>query len=123
LDTKPNHWRCFFGKSGILEPRIGASWVAKYGAENLLSLEEQTAYHRDFIQRERFQRYLVFDVTIEKLTGPALFPLNFTKNTYLIDDKGNKYYPLEFPREFDDKILIKYQEKCILAESEKMSNQ
>ena len=88
-------------------PELVQAWVAKYGAENLLSLEEQTAYHRDFIQRERFQRYLVFDVTIDKLKGPALFPINFNKNTYLTDDKGNKYYPLEYPREFDDKIFDK----------------
>lgn len=97
----------FSVKAVFWNPELVQAWVAKYGAENLLSLEEQTAYHRDFIQRERFQRYLVFDVTIDKLKGPALFPINFNKNTYLTDDKGNKYYPLEYPREFDDKIFDK----------------
>jgi len=105
----------FSVKAVFWNPELVQAWVAKYGAENLLSLEEQTAYHRDFIQRERFQRYLVFDVTIEKLTGPALFPLNFTKNTYLIDDQGNKYYLLEFPREFDDKIFDKVSGKMYFS--------
>lgn len=105
----------FSVKAVFWNPELIQAWVAKYGAENLLSLEEQTAYHRDFIQRERFQRYLVFDVTIEKLKGPALFPLNFTKNTYLIDDKGNKYYLLEFPREFDDKIFDKVSGKMYFS--------
>ncbi|QPM67680.1 hypothetical protein [Atribacter laminatus] len=105
----------FSVKAVFWNPELVQAWVAKYGAENLLSIDEQTAYHRDFIQRERFQRYLVFDVTIEKLKGPALFPLNFTKNTYLIDDKGNKYYPLEFPREFDDKIFDKVSGKMYFS--------
>lgn len=100
-------------------PEMVQAWVAKYGNENLLSLEEQTAYHRDFIQRERFNRYLVFDVTIKKLKGPALFPINFAKNTYLIDDKGTKYYPLEFPRDFEDKIFDKVSGKIYFSRTGK----
>ena len=58
----------FSVKAVFWNPELVQAWVAKYGAENLLSLEEQTAYHRDFIHRERFQRYYVLDVTIENLT-------------------------------------------------------
>jgi len=100
-------------------PEMVQAWVARYGNENLLSLEEQTAYHRDFIQRERFNRYLVFDVTIEKLSGVTLYPVNFAKNTYLIDDQGKKYYPLEFPREFEDKIFDKVSGKIYFSRTGK----
>jgi len=68
------------------------AWVAKYGKENLLSSEEQLAYHRDFIQREQLGRYLMFEVTIKKLKGAPLYPINFAKNTFLVDDKGKVYF-------------------------------
>ena len=100
-------------------PEMVQAWVAKYGNENLLSLQEQTAYHRDFIQRERMNRYLVFDVTIEKLRGPTLFPINFVKNTYLMDDKGNKYYPLEYPKGVEDKIFDKVSGKIYFSRTDK----
>jgi len=95
----------FTVKALFWNPEVVQAWVAKYGNENLLSKDEQVAYHRDFIQRERLNRYLVFEVTIKKHSGPALYPIEFARNTYLVDDQGNKYYPLEFPREFDDKIF------------------
>ncbi len=84
---------------------VAQAWVAKYGAENLLSADEQIAYHRDFIQRERLHRYLVFDVTIRKVgTGAPLLPVQFGNNTYLEDDRGRRLYPAEWPYDFDERI-------------------
>ena len=104
--TRTQEVKNVFSVSALFwNPEMVQAWVAKYGNENLLSMEEQNAYHSDFIQRERFNRYLVFEVTIKKIKGAALYPINFPKNTYLIDDQGNKYYPLEFPRGFEDKIF------------------
>ncbi|MGC8778953.1 MAG: hypothetical protein ACP5Q4_09795, partial [Candidatus Caldatribacteriaceae bacterium] len=81
------------------------AWVAKYGKENLLSSEEQLAYHRDFIQREQLGRYLMFEVTIKKLKGAPLYPLDFAKNTYLVDDQGRKLFPATFSQELGERIL------------------
>ncbi|MDK2896578.1 MAG: hypothetical protein PWP04_698 [Candidatus Atribacteria bacterium] len=80
------------------------AWVAKYGHDHLLSKEEQLAYHRDFIQREKLNRYLVFEVTLKKLSGPPLYPYRFDQNTYLVDDQGRKFFPADFPLEFEEKI-------------------
>jgi len=84
---------------------VAQAWVAKYGEENLLSAEEQIAYHRTFIQRERFHRYLVFEVTIRKIgPGAPLLPVHFGNNTYLEDDRGRRLYPAEWPYDFDERI-------------------
>ncbi|HSV31173.1 MAG TPA: hypothetical protein VLH40_04010 [Atribacteraceae bacterium] len=80
------------------------AWVAKYGNENLLSAEEELAYHRTFLQRERLNRYLVFEVTLRKLKGAPLYPLQFARNTWLEDDRGNRYEPVEYPFAFEERI-------------------
>ncbi len=98
------------------------AWVAKYGKENLLSAEEELAYHRDFLQRERMNRYLVFEVTIKKLKGAPLYPMKFAQNTYLVDDRGNKFYPLEFPPEFEEKIFDKVTGKIYFPRFDKEGN-
>lgn len=81
------------------------AWVAKYGKENLLSLEEQIAYHRDFIQREQLHRYLMFEVKIKRLDGPPLYPIDFAKNTFLVDHKGTKLFPVSFAKELGERIF------------------
>jgi len=98
------------------------AWVAKYGKENLLSVEEELAYHRDFLQRERINRYLVFEVTIKKLKGAPLYPVKFAQNTYLVDDQGNKFYPLEFPPEFEEKIIEQVTGKVYFPRFDKEGN-
>jgi len=98
------------------------AWVAKYGKDNLLSVEEELAYHRDFLQRERINRYLVFEVTIKKLKGAPLYPVKFAQNTYLVDDQGNKFYPLEFPPEFEEKIFDQVTGKVYFPRFDKEGN-
>ncbi|MDI3525652.1 MAG: hypothetical protein PWP42_902 [Candidatus Atribacteria bacterium] len=98
------------------------AWVAKYGSENLLSSEEQEAYHRDYIQREGLNRYLVFEVTLRKLKGPALYPMDFAKNTYLVDDKGNKWYPVKYDPGFEEKIHREFTGKIYFARFDKEGN-
>ncbi len=98
------------------------AWVAKYGKENLLSAEEELAYHQDFLQRERINRYLVFEVTIKKLKGAPLYPMKFAQNTYLVDDRGNKFYPLEFPPEFEEKIFDQVTGKVYFPRFDKEGN-
>lgn len=98
------------------------AWVAKYGSENLLSLKEQEAYHRDYIQREGLNRYLVFEVTLRKLKGPALYPMNFAQNTYLIDDKGNKWYPVKYDPGFEEKIHSEFTGKIYFSRFDKEGN-
>lgn len=98
------------------------AWVAKYGKENLLSSEEQLAYHRDFIQREQLGKYLVFEVTIKKLKGAPLYPLDFGKNTYLVDDKGRKLFPTNFPKEFTERIFQEATGKVYFSRFDKDGN-
>lgn len=98
------------------------AWVAKYGSENLLSREEQEAYHRDYIQREGLNRYLVFEVTLRKLKGPALYPMNFAKNTYLVDDRGNKWYPVRYDPGFEEKIHSEFTGKIYFLRFDKEGN-
>ncbi len=98
------------------------AWVAKYGKENLLSSEEQLAYHRDFIQREQLGRYLVFEVTLKKLKGAPLYPLDFGKNTYLVDDKGRKFFPVSFPKEFDERIFKEATGKVYFSRFDRAGN-
>ncbi|MGQ9747445.1 MAG: hypothetical protein ACUVQZ_06740 [Candidatus Caldatribacteriaceae bacterium] len=98
------------------------AWVAKYGKENLLSSEEQLAYHRDFIQREQLGKYLMFEVTIKKLKGAPLYPLDFGKNTYLLDDKGKKLFPINFPKEFTERIFQEATGKVYFSRFDKDGN-
>lgn len=98
------------------------AWVAKYGKENLLSSEEELAYHRDFLQRERLNRYLVFEVTLKKLKGAPLYPLRFAKNTYLVDDKGRKIFPVDYDTGFEEKILREFTGKIYFPRYDKDGN-
>lgn len=98
------------------------AWVAKYGKENLLSSEEELAYHRDFLQRERLNRYLVFEVTLKKLKGAPLYPLRFAKNTYLVDDKGRKVFPVDYDKGFEEKILREFTGKIYFPRYDKDGN-
>ncbi|MEN3183821.1 MAG: hypothetical protein ABDK93_02365 [Atribacterota bacterium] len=98
------------------------AWVAKYGKENLLSAEEELAYHRDFLQRERLNRYLVFEVTLKKLKGAPLYPLRFAKNTYLVDDKGRKVFPVDYDKGFEEKILREFTGKIYFPRYDKDGN-
>ena len=98
------------------------AWVAKYGKENLLSSEEQLAYHRDFIQREQLGRYLMFEVTIKKLKGAPLYPINFAKNTFLVDDKGNKIFPVSFSKELGERIFREVTGKVYFSRFDKNGN-
>lgn len=101
---------------------VTQAWVAKYGKENLLSAEEELAYHRDFIQRERLNRYLVFEVTLKKLKGAPLYPLRFAKNTYLVDDKGRKIFPTDFDKGFEEKIPREFTGKIYFPRFDKDGN-
>ncbi|MGQ9622258.1 MAG: hypothetical protein ACUVTO_02225 [Candidatus Caldatribacteriaceae bacterium] len=101
---------------------VTQAWVAKYGKENLLSAEEELAYHRDFIQRERLSRYLVFEVTLRKLRGSPLYPLRFAQNTYLVDDRGRKLYPVEYAKEFDEKIMREFTGRIYFPRFDKEGN-
>ncbi|MEN3185130.1 MAG: hypothetical protein ABDK94_03320 [Atribacterota bacterium] len=98
------------------------AWVAKYGKENLLSLEEQLAYHRDFIQREQLGRYLVFEITIKKLKGAPLYPIDFGKNTYLVDDKGRELFPVTFSKELGERIFREVTGKVYFPRFDKNGN-
>lgn len=101
---------------------VTQAWVAKYGKENLLSAEEEQAYHRDFIQRERLNRYLVFVVTLKRLKGAPLYPLRFAKNTYLVDDKGRKIFPADYDKGFEEKILREFTGKIYFPRFDKDGN-
>ncbi|WP_017872559.1 hypothetical protein [Candidatus Caldatribacterium saccharofermentans] len=101
---------------------VTQAWVAKYGKENLLSSEEELAYHRDFIQRERLNRYLVFEVTLKKLKGAPLYPLRFAQNTYLVDDKGRKIFPADYDKGFEEKILREFTGKIYFPRFDKDGN-
>lgn len=101
---------------------VTQAWVAKYGKENLLSAEEQLAYHRDFVQRERLGRYLVFEVTLKKLKGAPLYPLRFAQNTYLVDDKGRKLFPADYDKGFEEKILREFTGKIYFPRFDKDGN-
>ncbi|MEN3202811.1 MAG: hypothetical protein ABDK87_03645 [Atribacterota bacterium] len=101
---------------------VTQAWVAKYGKENLLSAEEERAYHRDFIQRERLNRYLVFEVTLKRLKGAPLYPLRFAKNTYLVDDKGQKIFPADYDKGFEEKILREFTGKIYFPRFDKDGN-
>lgn len=101
---------------------VTQAWVAKYGKENLLSAEEELAYHRDFIQRERLGRYLVFEVTLKKLKGAPLYPLRFAQNTYLVDDKGRKIFPADYDKGFEEKILREFTGKIYFPRFDKDGN-
>lgn len=101
---------------------VTQAWVAKYGKENLLSADEELAYHRDFIQRERLNRYLVFEVTMKKLKGAPLYPLRFSQNTYLVDDKGRKLFPADYDKGFEEKIFQEFTGKIYFPRFDKDGN-
>lgn len=101
---------------------VTQAWVAKYGKENLLSAEEELAYHRDFIQRERLARYLVFEVTLKKLKGSPLYPLRFAQNTYLMDNKGRKVFPVDYDKGFEEKILRQFTGKIYFPRFDRDGN-
>ncbi|MCX6089367.1 MAG: hypothetical protein NTX88_03135, partial [Candidatus Atribacteria bacterium] len=94
----------FSVRAVLWNPELVQAWVAKYGKENLLSADEETAYHLDFIQREKMSHYLVFEVTITRHGGAPLYPMNFSNNTFLTGDKGHKFSLIDYPKEFDEKI-------------------
>ena len=41
-------WGCFSVEALFWNEEVVQAWVAKYGKENLLSAEEELAYHQDF---------------------------------------------------------------------------